>query len=153
MDQVEQAAAKRLGEPVEAATLMMPVGGWSGGGLWELGKRLFRRSRGEAPPTVRLDSHNALVVTATRVACFSATFARGEGMVLGDELAEFSRGSLDLESKRMEANVYPSNPAGTVDASSKRIHRVELRSGDELLRGDIADDGRGREVLKVLRDG
>jgi hypothetical protein len=153
MGQLEEAVGERVGEPVLAAALMLPVGGWTGGGLWEMGKKLFRRSRGEAAPTVRLEPHNVLAVTSARVTCFGASFARGEGLVPGDLLADFPRDGLRVETKRMEAAIYPGNPAGAVDASSKRIHRVELASGDELLRGDIGDDGPGRALLKALRDG
>jgi hypothetical protein len=153
MGQVEDAASEQLGEPVEAAALILPVGGWTGGGLWEMGKKLFRRSKGEAAPTVRLEAHNVLAVTSTRVACFGAAFARGEGLVPRDLLAEFPRDQVQTESERMEVTNYPSNPAGAVDASSKRIHRLALSCGDELLRGDMGDDGAGRRVMKALRGG
>jgi hypothetical protein len=153
MGQVEDAAGERLGEPVQAATLLMPVGGWNSGGLSRLAKGLFGRLRGERGPTVGLDRYNLLAVTPTRVACFGAAFARGEGLVPQDLVAEFPRDRVRLESRRMDATTYPTNPAGNVDASSKRIHRLELTCGDELLRGDIGDDGAGRALLKELKRG
>jgi hypothetical protein len=153
MGQIEDAAAERLGEPVSAATIILPVGGWNSGAWGQLAKGLFARLRGQPRPTVSLDRYNVLAVTPSRVTCFSSGFARGEGLVLRDQLADLPREGLALEAKRMEAVTASYDPGmgQTTRTQSKWIHRISLSAGGERLDGDLADDGAGRRVMKELK--
>jgi uncharacterized membrane protein YuzA (DUF378 family) len=152
---MEDAAAERLGEPVLAAAMILPVGGWNSGLIGQLAKGLLGRLRGQAAPTTRLGRYSVVAVTEGRVVCFAAGFASGKGVVLRDQLAELPRDGLSVEAKRMDAvsGTYDPGMGTTTRTNSKRTHRLALAADGQRLHGDIGDDGAGRELLKALRGG
>jgi hypothetical protein len=138
----------RLGEPVELYSLALPVGGWKPTMFGALMRAL---KGGGEPGAIKLGPHNMIVLTSTRIACFTAEFVSKRGLVPKQQLADWPRGDIEGSASRFEsttATLYADGDVGPNNTA--KLVRLTLRAGTQAIQADLADDAGTRALLEAL---